>query len=36
MSETLNVLTDLTVDGANIPLVKTKKTQKAKEKLASK
>ena len=36
MSETLNVLTDLTVDGANIPLVKTNKTQKAKEKLASK
>ena len=36
MLETLNVLTDLTVDGANIPLVKTKKTQKGKEKLASK
>jgi len=36
MLETLNVLTDLTLDGANIPLVKTKKTQKAKEKLASK
>jgi carboxyl-terminal processing protease len=36
MTETLNVLTDLTVLDINIPVVKTKKDKKVKEKLASK
>jgi len=36
MTETLNVLTDLTSDDVKEPLVKTKKTKKVKEKLASK
>jgi carboxyl-terminal processing protease len=36
MTETLNVLTDLTVLDTNIPVVKTKKEKKVKEKLASK
>ena len=36
MTETLNVLTDLTVLDTNIPVVKTKKDKKVKEKLASK
>jgi carboxyl-terminal processing protease len=36
MTETLNVLTDLTVLDRNIPVVKTKKDKKVKEKLASK
>jgi carboxyl-terminal processing protease len=36
MTETLNVLTDLTSDDVKATLVKTKKTKKVKEKLASK
>ncbi|WP_396199345.1 carboxy terminal-processing peptidase [Flavobacterium sp.] len=36
MTETLNVLTDLTVLDTNKPVVKTKKEKKVKEKLASK
>jgi carboxyl-terminal processing protease len=36
MTETLNVLTDLTSDDIKATLVKTKKTKKVKEKLASK
>jgi carboxyl-terminal processing protease len=36
MTETLNVLTDLTVLDTNIPIVKTKKDKNLKEKLASK
>jgi carboxyl-terminal processing protease len=36
MTETLNVLTDLTSDNVKATLVKTKKTKKVKEKLASK
>jgi carboxyl-terminal processing protease len=36
MTETLNVLTDLTSDDVKETLVKTKKTKKVKEKLASK
>jgi carboxyl-terminal processing protease len=36
MTETLNVLTDLTSDEVKATLVKTKKTKKVKEKLASK
>ncbi|WP_353169414.1 carboxy terminal-processing peptidase [Flavobacterium sp.] len=36
MTETLNVLTDLTSDDIKATLVKTKKTKKGKEKLASK
>ena len=36
MTETLNVLTDLTVLDTNKPIVKTKKDKKLKEKLASK
>jgi hypothetical protein len=36
MTETLNVLTDLTVLDINKSVVKTKKDKKVKEKLASK